>query len=55
MAKKVLLGQVEREDPIMEHARLEEEMSLEEITNERLGVWNLAAHITPSYSGCFHF
>ena len=53
--KKVLISQVKRKDPIVQHTRFEEEMSLEEITNGRSDVWHLAATLTPSYSGCFHF
>ena len=53
--KKVLLGRVDRKCPIIEHARLEEEMSLEELTLERLQVWDMAADLTPSFHGCFEF
>ena len=37
--KKVLISQVKRKDPIMQHTRFEEKMSLDEMTNTRSEVW----------------
>ena len=48
------MGQVEKREPAREHARLEEDMTPDEIADERNATWELAVTNMTSYSGCFN-